>query len=123
MLFLAATALEKAANVPKMFWVNVVLAIAGFILAVFLLRKLMEVNKVLLIIVGGATAAIFGFQWIYERNEPAFLTSSIDVIAPFFPGKGAYENKQKDEPGNPGLKKHQTDKPTKAKAATTPKKY
>ena len=122
MLLLAATALEKASQVPISFWFKVALAIAGFLLTVFLLRKLMEVNKVLLIIVGGTAVAIIGFQWIYERNEPEFLTSSINVIAPFFPSKGAYENKQKEEPGKPGLNKSAAEKAAKSKAATAPKK-
>lgn len=31
-----------------------------------------------------------GFQWIWERNEPRFLTPYVNLIAPFFPSKGMF---------------------------------
>ncbi len=33
---------------------------------------------------------VVGVNWIYERNEPAFMTPIVDKIAPFLPSKGAY---------------------------------
>jgi apolipoprotein N-acyltransferase len=104
MLLFAATALEKASKVPGSFWLKVVLFIVGFILLVVILRKLAEVNKVAMLLVGMVVFGILGFSWIYERNEPAFLTPVVDAIAPFFPAKNSYEATQKADPGN-SLKK------------------
>lgn len=119
MIFLAATSTaEKLSKVPPMFWVKVAVGIGAFILAIVLLRKLMQVNKVILIAVSVVTLAVVGFSWIYERNEPEFMTPVVDAIAPFFPSKGAYQVKQSSEPDKPGLKKSQSAKPT----TTTPQK-
>lgn len=102
MLFLAATALEKAAKVPVSFWFKIVGAVLAFLLVVVLLKKLLQVNKVILIAVSVVTLAVVGFSWIYERNEPEFLSPFVDVIAPFFPSKGAYQVRQQQEPDRPG---------------------
>ena len=115
MIVFAASALEKASKVPSSFWLKVVLCIVAFVLVVLLLRWLAQANKVLMMIVGAAIFAVTGFQWIYERNEPEFLTPVVDAIAPFFPSKGAYEETQKSDPKTPGLKKSSGPRPTPAK--------
>jgi hypothetical protein len=38
------------------------------------------------------------FSWVYNRNEPKFLTPIIEKIAPFFPSAGAYNAKQQTQP-------------------------
>jgi hypothetical protein len=37
---------------------------------------------------------VVGFQWVYERNEPKFMSSTIDKIAPYFPKKIQYREYQ-----------------------------
>ena len=106
MLFLAASALEKAAEVPSGFWLKLIFLFVGFVAAVLLLRWLAQQNRVLMLIVGVVGAAILGFSWIYERNEPEILTPAVDAIAPFFPSKGAYDDKQQQDASAPGLKKN-----------------
>lgn len=49
-------------------------------------------NKILLSIVICAAVGILFFSWIYNRNEPAFLTPIIEPLAQFFPTKD-YEQK------------------------------
>jgi hypothetical protein len=103
MLPLALSAFEKAAKVPSSFWLEVFLVIIGFVIAVLILRKLLEINKFVFIVVGLMGTVILAFQWIYERNEPSFLTPVVDLVAPFFPSKGAYEIRQATDP-TPGQK-------------------
>jgi hypothetical protein len=103
MLPLALSAFEKAGKVPSSFWLKVVLVFAGIFLFVAIMRKLLEVNKFIFIAVGLVAVAVLGFNWIYERNEPEFLTPVIDRIAPFFPTKGAYQVRQASDP-TPGAK-------------------
>ncbi len=98
MLPLALSAFEKAAKVPSSFWLKLFLAIVGLFLFVAIMRKLMQVNKFIFVAVGIVAMALIGFNWIYERNEPEFLTPVVDRIAPFFPSKGAYEIRQASDP-------------------------
>lgn len=112
-----STPLEKLHNVSGQFWLKVILAIIAFAILIFLFRKLMGMNKIILIIICGVIVGVVGFSWIYNRNEPAFLTPIIEPIANsgFFPTKGAYEVKQQQDPTKPGLQKN----PTPTKPATT----
>ena len=98
MLPLALSAFEKAAKIPSSFWLKLFLVIVAFIVAIFVMRKLLEVNKFVFISVGLLGSFIIGFQWIYERNEPAFLTPIVDSVATFFPSKGAYQISQAADP-------------------------
>ena len=88
MLVFALTTMEKLQQVPRQFWINAAIAILGFILVVYVARRLRQVNIYALIVALGVVLTLAGFNWIYERNEPQFLTPIIDVIAPFFPSKG-----------------------------------
>ena len=105
MLLIAVTALEKVEKVPLTFWFKVVGLILVSVVVLFVLRKVAHMNKIILSIIVLAIGSIVGFQWIYERNEPEFLTPAINVIAQFFPSKGSYGNKQAQDASAPGQKK------------------
>lgn len=98
MLFLAASALEKAAQLPKSFWVNVVMAIAGLIIGVLLFQHAARMSKLSLSLIIFLLITVVGFQWIFERNEPRFLSPTIDQIAPYFPSKINYTGRQSGGP-------------------------
>ena len=87
---LAVTTLEKLKTVPARFWVNVVLALAVGVVAVLLVRYAARMNKLILSLIIFLLLSVVGFQWIYERNEPRFMTPGIEKIAPFFPSKPHY---------------------------------
>jgi hypothetical protein len=98
LLFAAATALDKIEKIPPIFWGKVILGIVGFIAVIIALRKIAGMNKVVLAIVVFVVCTVVGFNWIYERNEPPFMTPFIDRIAPFLPSKGSYGGKQQSGP-------------------------
>lgn len=98
MVMFALTALEKLQRVPKSFWLMLGGAVLAVVVAVIVLRKVAATNKVVLSVVAFVAFTVVGVNWIYERNEPAFMTPVIEKIAPFFPSKGAYENKQASKP-------------------------
>jgi apolipoprotein N-acyltransferase len=101
MLFIAAataTTLDKLKKVPPDFWWKLGLVIAALVVAVLILRKVAGMNKMVLAIIIFVVVTIIGFNWIYERNEPAFLTPIVNKIAPFFPSKGSYNAKQATQP-------------------------
>ena len=109
----AATPLEKLQNVSGQFWIKVILAFAVLAVLIFLFKKAMGMNKIILIIICFVIVGVFGFSWVYNRNEPAFLTPIIEPIANsgFLPSKGAYEGKQKQDPTD--AKKNKPAEPTK----------
>ena len=96
----AVTALERLQQVPPRFWWQAALAVVGVIVAVALLRKLARANKLVLAVIVFVVLVILFFSWIYNRNEPRFLTPVIDKIAPFFPSKNTFEKKQQSMPAD-----------------------
>lgn len=90
MLLLATTTLEKLQAVPTRFWINAAIFIIGGWIAIMLLRHAARMNKMVLTMIIVVVMTTVGFQWIWERNEPRFLTPYINLIAPFFPSKGSF---------------------------------
>jgi len=88
------TPLEKLQHIPPAFWLKLGLAVLAVILAVVLLRKIAQMNKVILAAVVFVVLTIVGFNWIYQRNEPSWATPVVEKLAGFFPTKGAYDAKQ-----------------------------
>jgi len=90
MLLFALTTIEKLKQVPKSFWSNILIVVLGLVAAVFVLRKIKQMNKIVVGIILAVIFVLVGFNWIYERNEPKFLSPLVDMIAPFLPAKGSY---------------------------------
>jgi glucan phosphoethanolaminetransferase (alkaline phosphatase superfamily) len=94
MLLLAVTAWEKLQTLKPDVWMKIGIVVGGFILAILLWRRIMKMNKIIAgVIVFVVTTVVF-FSWVYNRNEPKFLTPLVERIAPFFPSAGAYSSKQ-----------------------------
>jgi amino acid transporter len=85
MLLFALTTLEKIQNVPRQTWLTLGLCVLVFIVAFMVLRMVAQMNKIILCILVCVVGSIVGFSWIFNRNEPAFLSPVIDKVAPFFP--------------------------------------
>jgi hypothetical protein len=98
MLFLAASTLDRLKTIPRDVWLKLGGLVLGLIIVIILLRKVAKMNKVILTMVVLFFLSVLGFNWIYERNEPAFLTPIVEKIAPFFPSKDAYGTKQQTKP-------------------------
>jgi amino acid transporter len=90
MLFLADTTIDKLKSVPPKDWWIFLGCIAGFFVAVFVLKKLLRVNKVFLFLGVFVVCGFTFVSWVYNRNEPSFLTPFVDQLAQFLPTKGAY---------------------------------
>jgi hypothetical protein len=98
MVFLAVSTLEKLKKVPGDVWLKLGAGVLILVVTIIILRKLAKVNKFVLFFIIVLTGTILGFNWIYERNEPKFLTPLVEKVAPFFPSKGAYTDKQQKDP-------------------------
>lgn len=98
LLPLAASALETAQNIPPATWLKLGIGIAAFVIAIVILRKVAQMNKVVLGVIVFVVVSIVFFSWVYNRNEPKWLTPVVDKIAPFFPSAGSYSNKQHKAP-------------------------
>jgi apolipoprotein N-acyltransferase len=92
-----AAPLQKLQKVPPEFWWKMGIGVVGLIVVVIILRKLANVNKMVLGAVIFVGVSIVGFSWIYDRNEPAWATPVVEKLAQFFPQKDAYNTKQKKE--------------------------
>ncbi|MBC7367846.1 MAG: hypothetical protein H7343_13720 [Undibacterium sp.] len=98
MFLFAVTAAEKLQKIPTAFWINVGIAVLIIVGVVIVLRKLAGTNKVVLAVVSALIISVVGFNWVYERNEPKFLTPFVDKLAGFFPTKAGYNAKQQTAP-------------------------
>ncbi|HSI09934.1 MAG TPA: hypothetical protein VK985_15205 [Rariglobus sp.] len=95
LLLAATTTLEKLQAVPFKVWVNVGMAIFIFVAVIILIRKAADMNKVVLSAIIFIILTSVGFNWIYARNEPKFMTPFIDPIAKFFPSAEKQVQKEK----------------------------
>ncbi|MEI6105863.1 MAG: hypothetical protein WCR49_02515 [Opitutae bacterium] len=98
MPFLAVTAWEKLKSLPPEVWLKVGIAVAGLVVGVFILRRIMKMNKVIAGVVIFVVTSVVFFSWVYNRNEPKFMTPLVERIAPFFPSAGSYATKQQSSP-------------------------
>jgi hypothetical protein len=90
MYFFAAatqTAADRLKQIPFEFWWKAALGIGIIIVAVIALRKIAKVNKLFLALGVLLVATFVGFNWIYERNEPAWATPAVQWLAGFLPTK------------------------------------
>jgi hypothetical protein len=94
-LLLAATTLEKMQAVPAKVWVNVAIGILLFFGIILLIKKAADMNKVVLAAIVFIVLSSVGFNWVYARNEPKFLTPLIDPLARFFPSVEKQAQKEK----------------------------
>jgi len=85
MLFLAVTALAKLQNLPRRNLINLGLGILVIIVAIIVIKEAAKMNKFILGTIIFVTLMVICFSWVYQRNEPKFLTPLVDEIAPFFP--------------------------------------
>ncbi len=98
MLLLAVTALEKLQTLKPDVWLKIGVAVGGFVLAILVWRRVMKMNKIVAGVVVFVVCTVVFFSWVYNRNEPRFLTPIVNKIAPFFPSAGAYDTKQQSAP-------------------------
>ena len=90
MVWLAVTTMEKLQQVPTRFWVNAGLTLAIGMVAILLVRHAARLNRLVLALIIFLLVTVVGFQWVFERNEPEFMTPYINRIAPYFPAKIDY---------------------------------
>jgi len=55
----------------------------------FPFRRVMKMNKIIAAVIVFVVGTVVFFSWVYNRNEPAFLTPLVSRIAPFFPSAGS----------------------------------
>jgi len=98
MLLFAESAVEKMQTLPPGVWMKIGIVVAAIIAVVLVLRQVMKMNKVIAGVVVFVAGTIVFFSWVYNRNEPKFLTPIVEKIAPFFPTAGSYNAKQQKAP-------------------------
>jgi MFS superfamily sulfate permease-like transporter len=94
MLLLAESAVDKMKTLPPDVWLKIGITVAAILIAIFVLRHVLKMNKIIAGIVVMVVCSVVFFSWVYNRNEPKFLTPIVEKIAPFFPSAGSYAAKQ-----------------------------
>lgn len=93
MIWLAALEWSKVTEkLPPQFLMKTGVFLLLVLVVVLVVKIYQGSNKIFLSILLSAACGIVLFSWIYNRNEPAFLTPFIEPIAQFFPSKG-YEQR------------------------------
>ncbi len=98
MLLFAVTALEKLKNQPSEVWLKVGIAVLAVLVVIFVVRRILQMNKVIAGVLIFVVGVVVFFSWVYNRNEPKFLTPIVHLVAPFFPSAGSYATKQQRAP-------------------------
>ena len=83
-----STTLDRLKEIPTEFWMRLGFAVLVLIGLVFFLRKVAKMNKVVLTVVSLFIVTVVGFNWIYERSEPAWATPVVSFLSGWFPTKG-----------------------------------
>ena len=94
------TALDRIKAIPPDFWLRLAVAVLAIFAIVFFLRKVANMNKVVLTVVTGIIVTVIGFNWIYERSEPAWATPMVSFLAGYFPTKGPPPKKSAEQHAN-----------------------
>lgn len=94
MYFLAVSALEKVGDVSPDTWLKIALGVVILVMIVMVVRRAAQANKVVVGVCAFVGISILFFSWVYNRNEPKFLTPLISKIAPFFPTAKAQASRQ-----------------------------
>lgn len=85
MVLLAVNVMEKLRHLPRKDLANLGLAVLVLIVVILIIKQAAKMNRFVLLMIILVTIAVVGFTWVYQRNEPKFLTPLVDGIASFFP--------------------------------------
>ncbi len=97
-MLLAVTAIDKLQTLKPDDWLKIGIAVVAFVATIFLFRRVMRMNKIIAGVIVFVVMTVVFFSWVYNRNEPRFMTPIIEKIAPFFPSAGSYNSKQSTMP-------------------------
>ena len=98
MSLFAVSAFEKLQLIPPATWLKIGIGVGAVVLVVFVVQRVAKMNKLVMGIIVCVVLTILFFSWVYNRNEPRWLTPVVEKIAPFFPSAGAYQTKQQTTP-------------------------
>jgi len=94
----AVSAVDKMKTLPPDTWLKIGVTIAVIVIAILVMRHVLKMNKIIASIVLFVVFSVVFFSWVYNRNEPKFMTPIVERIAPFFPSAGSYAAKQQTAP-------------------------
>jgi hypothetical protein len=90
MLLFAVNIIHQLKALPRKDVINFGLGLLVVLVLIILIKVAAKMNKFILGIVVVVMIMIVLSTWVYERNEPKFLSPFIDAIAPIFPARLKY---------------------------------
>jgi hypothetical protein len=92
---------ENLAGRPVEFWIKALLIIVGLFVLFWILEKLFKTSRLILSLALLIVIVMIGYNWIHYRNEPAFMTPVLDILAPVFGGPARSAAPPAAAPGRP----------------------
>jgi hypothetical protein len=92
MLLFAVNVIHRLKALPRKDVINFALGVLMLVVVIILFKLAARMNKFILGIVIVVVVMVVLGTWVYERNEPKFMSGFIDAIAPYFPGPVKYKN-------------------------------
>jgi len=83
----AANVTARLESIPSAVWIKIGIGVLALVLLVVILRKVAKMNKALLAVIVLLVLSSIGFNWIYQRNEPAWATPVVSWLGEFLPSK------------------------------------
>ncbi len=84
--------ITQALNGPYGLWIKLGAAVLALVLAVIIVRRVLQMNKLILGVIVFLVLTFVGFSWIYERNEPSWATPVVEKLSGFFPTKDSMKH-------------------------------
>ena len=84
---------DRLRVIPPSVWINIGIGVLALILIVRLWRGLKQFNEYAPYFAAAFATFMILFLWVYNRNEPAFLTPVVEKLTYFFPTKSESEQK------------------------------
>ena len=90
MLLFAVNIIHQIKGLPRKDVINFGLGLLVLLVLIFLIKVAARMNKFILGIVVVVMIMVVLSTWVYERNEPKFLSPFVDSIASYFPNRLKY---------------------------------
>ncbi len=84
----ASSVADQLRNVPKQTWLNLAICVFAVIIVVRLWKGLKKLNDYAPWFAAALAGSFILFYWVYERNEPEFMTPVVEKLSFFMPTKG-----------------------------------
>jgi len=78
---------QAFSQLPEGDWLRFGVLLLVLLTVLWMVRLVSKINRYVLLVAVFFGGTLLMASWVHNRNEPAFLTPVVDVVAPWFPAK------------------------------------